>query len=62
MMGSCALNMAYVASGQMDLLYERGTHALKMAAGVLILRRAGEVVYEGCLHVQRWRYGSHGSR
>ena len=49
MMGSCALNMAYVASGRMDVLYERGPHAWDMAAGVLIVRQAGGVVCGGCL-------------
>ena len=47
MMGSCALNMAYVASGQMDVLYERGRHAWDMAAGVLILHRQVRLCVEG---------------
>lgn len=44
MMGSCALNMAYLACGRSDIYYERGPYAWDMAAGVLIIRQAGGVV------------------
>lgn len=47
MMGSCALNMANVACGRVDLLYERGPYAWDMAAGVLIIRKAGGIVCAG---------------
>lgn len=47
MMGSCALNMANVACGRVDLLYERGPYAWDMAAGVLIIRKAGGIVCGG---------------
>lgn len=41
MMGSCALNMAAVAAGRADVLYEHGPFPWDMAAGVLIVRQAG---------------------
>lgn len=44
MMGSCALNMAYLACGRSDIYYERGPYAWDMAAGVLIIRQAGGIV------------------
>lgn len=50
MMGSCALNMANVACGRVDVLYERGAHPWDMAAGVLIIRQAGGIVYGGGFH------------
>lgn len=49
MMGSCALNMAAVACGRADVLYERGPHAWDMAAGVLLIRQAGGVVCGGAV-------------
>lgn len=49
MLGSCALNLAHVACGRVDVLYERGPHAWDMAAGVLIVERAGGVVCGGGL-------------
>lgn len=49
MMGSCALNMAHVACGRVDVFYERGPYAWDMAAGVLIVRQAGGVVCGGGL-------------
>lgn len=44
MLGSCALNMAAVACGRADVVYERGPYSWDMAAGVLIVRQAGGVV------------------
>ncbi|CAN8064631.1 unnamed protein product [Agarophyton chilense] len=49
MLGSCALNMANLACGRIDLLYERGPWPWDMAAGVLIIRQAGGVVLSGDL-------------
>ena len=49
MFGSCALNMANIACGRLDVLYERGPHAWDMAAGVLLVRQAGGVVLSGGL-------------
>ncbi|KAK2723969.1 hypothetical protein QYM36_002343 [Artemia franciscana] len=45
-LGSCALNMAHVASGGADLYFEFGIHAWDIAAGDLIVREAGGVVYD----------------
>lgn len=50
MMGSCALNMANLACGRVDLLYERGPHPWDMAAGVLIIRQAGGIVCGGAFN------------
>lgn len=47
MMGSCALNLAYLACGRIDVSYERGPHPWDLAAAVLIVRRAGGVVLSG---------------
>lgn len=47
MMGSCALNLAYLACGRLDVSYERGPHPWDLAAGVLIVRRAGGTVLSG---------------
>lgn len=49
MFGSCSLNMAYLACGRTDVLYERGPSSWDMAAGVLIIRRAGGIVCGGSL-------------
>lgn len=49
MLGSCALSMAYVACGRVDVFYERGPYAWDMAAGVLIVRQAGGIVCGGGL-------------
>lgn len=49
MLGSCALNMCYVACGRVDVFYERGPHPWDMAAGVLIVRQAGGKVFGGGL-------------
>lgn len=45
-LGSAAMNMANVASGGFDGYYEYGLHAWDMAAGDLIIREAGGVVYD----------------
>ena len=42
--GSCAIDLCSVASGQLDVLYERGTNAWDFAAGGLVVREAGGVV------------------
>lgn len=47
MMGSCALNMANLACGRVDLLYERGPYPWDLAAGVIIIRQAGGIVCGG---------------
>lgn len=39
--GAAALDLAYVAAGRLDAYWERGLHAWDIAAGVLIVRRAG---------------------
>lgn len=41
--GAAALDLAYVAAGRFDAYWERGLHAWDIAAGVLIVRRAGGV-------------------
>lgn len=43
-LGSAALNLCCVASGELDAYYQVGIHAWDMAAGILILKEAG-----GCL-------------
>jgi fructose-1,6-bisphosphatase/inositol monophosphatase family enzyme len=42
--GSCALSMCYVACGRVDSYSEYGPFAWDMAAGAIILRRAGGVL------------------
>ena len=49
MFGSCALNMANLACGRCDLLYETGPYAWDMAAGALIIRQAGGIIRSGGL-------------
>lgn len=44
MMGSAALNMCMVASGQSDCYYECGIHCWDIAAGDVIIRESGGVV------------------
>lgn len=39
--GAAALDLAYVAAGRFDAYWERGLHAWDIAAGILIVRRAG---------------------
>lgn len=53
--GSAALDIAWVAAGQLDGYWERGIQLWDMAAGVLLVREAGGVVttYSG----QPWRPG-----
>ncbi|MDG2304197.1 MAG: inositol monophosphatase family protein [Candidatus Binatia bacterium] len=41
--GAAALDLAYVAAGRFDAYWERGLHAWDIAAGVLIVRRAGGI-------------------
>lgn len=43
-LGSAALNLVHVASGQVDIYYQYGIHAWDLAAGVLIVQEAGGVV------------------
>ena len=43
-LGSAALNLALLASGQLDLYYQYGIHAWDIAAGILIVQEAGGVV------------------
>lgn len=50
MLGSCALNLSNLAAGRVDVFYERGPYAWDIAAGALIVRQAGGVVYSGTLH------------
>lgn len=49
MMGSCALNLSNLAAGRVDVFYERGPFAWDIAAGALIVRQAGGVVYSGTI-------------
>jgi len=42
--GSAALNLAYVASGQLDGFWENGLEPWDMAAGALIIQEAGGLV------------------
>jgi myo-inositol-1(or 4)-monophosphatase len=42
--GSAALDLAYVAAGRYDGLWERGLNAWDIAAGIIILREAGGLV------------------
>ncbi len=41
--GAAALDLAYVAAGRFDAYFERGLHPWDIAAGVLLVRRAGGV-------------------
>jgi myo-inositol-1(or 4)-monophosphatase len=43
-MGSCAIDMCYVAAGSLDGYFERGVHEWDFAAGALIVTEAGGVV------------------
>jgi myo-inositol-1(or 4)-monophosphatase len=43
-MGSAALNLCYLAAGQLDAYWATSVHAWDVAAGVLLLREAGGVV------------------
>jgi len=43
-MGSAALEMAYVASGRLDGMWELALHAWDVAAGIVIAREAGALV------------------
>ncbi|XP_071528085.1 inositol monophosphatase 1 isoform X1 [Panulirus ornatus] len=45
-MGSCTLNMCYVAMGGVDVCFEFGIHAWDMAAGYLVVTEAGGVVID----------------
>lgn len=42
--GSCAIDLCSVASGQLDVMFERGTKVWDFAAGGLVVREAGGVV------------------
>ncbi len=42
--GAAAVDLCYVASGQVDAYYESGLHAWDIAAGGLVAREAGAVV------------------
>jgi myo-inositol-1(or 4)-monophosphatase len=46
-MGSAALNLCHVASGQIDLYWEGGCWAWDVAAGWLILTEAGGIIVDG---------------
>ena len=39
--GAAALDLAYVAAGRFDAYWERGLHPWDIAAGILLVRRAG---------------------
>ena len=43
--GSMALELAYLAAGRVDLFWERGMGAWDAAAGVLLIREAGGVIF-----------------
>ena len=43
-MGSCAIDLCYVAAGCLDGYFERGVHEWDFAAGALIVTEAGGVV------------------
>lgn len=45
-LGACALNMAMVAIGGADAMYEYGIHAWDIAAADIIIREAGGVVID----------------
>ena len=44
LMGSAALDLAYVACGRMDAFWELGLSPWDMAAGALLIREAGGLV------------------
>ena len=44
--GSAALDLAYVAAGRYDGFWETGLNAWDMAAGIVLVREAGGLVYE----------------
>jgi myo-inositol-1(or 4)-monophosphatase len=44
MIGSCAISMAYVASGVMDVYHEEGVHLWDFAAGAALILAAGGYV------------------
>jgi len=46
-MGSAALNLAFIATGQMDIFWEGGCWAWDVAAGWCILVEAGGIVVGG---------------
>lgn len=48
-LGSCALNLCYVAAGRLDGYWATSVHAWDMAAGALIVREAGGTItdFEG---------------
>lgn len=46
-LGSAALNLAYVASGQQDVFWEGGCWAWDVAAGWCILKEAGGIMVSG---------------
>lgn len=43
-MGSAALELAYVAAGRLDAMYEVGLNIWDMAAGMLLVREAGGLI------------------
>lgn len=43
-LGSCALNLCYVAAGRLDGYWARSVHAWDVAAGALIVEEAGGVI------------------
>lgn len=43
-LGSCALDLCFVAEGKLDAYYERGVHVWDHAAGALVAREAGAEV------------------
>ncbi|MDO4571176.1 MAG: inositol monophosphatase family protein [Planctomycetia bacterium] len=45
-MGSAALNLAYVAAGRFDVVWNFRTHPWDIAAGVLLVREAGGIVVD----------------
>ena len=45
-MGSCTLNMCYVAMGGGDAYYEYGIHAWDTAAAYLVVKEAGGVIVD----------------
>lgn len=55
--GSMALDMAYLAAGRVDVFWERGMGAWDAAAGVLLVREAGGVVFT--LDGLAWMQSSH---
>ena len=43
-LGSAALDLAYVASGRLDVFWEQGLKPWDIAAGVVMIREAGGLV------------------